>query len=109
MLMVEDQVELMVICNDEINVLFGGGDIVVGLFVEVCLFVVDVDEGLNDNCSIVMLQVCCNYWVDGDCDGSVESWSLWGDYVDFYCCDINQEIIIELKVMDVVGNENICW
>lgn len=61
-LMVEDQIFLVVICDDQLNVLFGGGDSVNGILGQVCLLVMEVDEGLNDNCSMVILEVRCNYW-----------------------------------------------
>ena len=35
--------------------------------------------------------------------------SDWGPYVEFNCCDINQYVTVEMRVVDVNGNENICW
>lgn len=33
----------------------------------------------------------------------------WGEYVEFICCDVNIYVIVELLVIDVSGNQNICW
>ncbi|MGH1436048.1 MAG: HYR domain-containing protein, partial [Lewinella sp.] len=106
---VEDQIAPTASCNDELNVSIGGGDVANGLFGQSRILATDVDEGSRDNCSTVDLEVRRNYWHNDTCDPSENSWSPWGDFVDFYCCDINNEITIELRVTDAVGNQNTCW
>ena len=108
-LTVKDLIAPTAICNDELIVSLGGGDILNGQFGEARILASDIDEGTNDNCSAVDLAVRRNLWLDGDCDASPEQWSPWGGFIDFYCCDINQEVTIELLVTDIYGNENTCW
>ena len=118
-LTVEDQIAPTASCNDELNVSLGGGDIAVGLYGIAEIFALDVDEGSNDNCTDVRLEVRRNFWLAGTCDASATSFSPWGESIEFYCCDINNEITIELRVWDdgnrdgIIGNEgdsfNTCW
>ncbi|WP_367390391.1 hypothetical protein [Lewinella sp. LCG006] len=106
---VTDDIEPTASCNDELNVSIGGGDIANGIEGIARLFAADVDEGSNDNCGEVTVEVRRNYWRNETCDASANRWSPWGPYVDFYCCDIDNEITIELRVTDEAGNQNICW
>ncbi|WP_044086225.1 proprotein convertase P-domain-containing protein, partial [Lewinella cohaerens] len=106
---VADEIEPSAACDDELNVSIGGGDVANGIEGIARIFAADVDEGSNDNCGAVTLEVRRNYWRNETCNPSANRWSPWGDYVDFYCCDIDNEITIELRVTDESGNENICW
>ncbi|MGH1436709.1 MAG: hypothetical protein ACRBG0_19885, partial [Lewinella sp.] len=106
---VADEIEPSASCNDELNVSIGGGDVANGVEGIARIFATDVNEGSNDNCGEVTLEVRRNYWRNETCNPSANRWSPWGDYVDFYCCDIDNEITIELRVTDESGNENICW
>lgn len=108
-LTVEDQISPVAICDDQLNVSLGGGDSANGILGQARLLATEVDEGSNDNCSTVTLEVRRNYWQDGTCSDNAEHWSPWGDFVDFYCCDIAREIYVELRVTDAVGNQNVCW
>ena len=108
-LTVEDQIAPTASCDDQLVVSLGGGDIANGLYGEARILASDIDEGSNDNCSAVTLAVRRNYWLDGTCDESADRWSPWAGYIDFYCCDINQEVSIELRATDIFGNENTCW
>ncbi|WP_367391122.1 HYR domain-containing protein [Lewinella sp. LCG006] len=108
-LTVEDQIAPTASCNEQLVVSLGGGDIANDLYGEARILAADVNEGSNDNCSAVTLAVRRNYWQDGTCDESADRWSPWAGYIDFYCCDINQEITIELRATDIFGNENTCW
>ncbi|WP_367391600.1 choice-of-anchor R domain-containing protein [Lewinella sp. LCG006] len=108
-LIVTDEIEPSASCDDELNVSIGGGDSASGILGIARIFASDVDEGSNDNCGAVTLEVRRNYWRNNTCDASANRWSPWGDFVDFYCCDIDNEITIELRVTDESGNENICW
>ncbi|WP_367392944.1 proprotein convertase P-domain-containing protein [Lewinella sp. LCG006] len=108
-LIVTDEIEPSASCDDELNVSIGGGDSANSILGIARIFASDVDEGSNDNCGAVTLEVRRNYWRNNTCDASANRWSPWGDFVDFYCCDIDNEITIELRVTDESGNENICW
>jgi hypothetical protein len=106
---VQDLINPTASCDDELNVSLGGGDILNGLLGGARIYATDVNEGSNDNCSAVTLEVRRNFWRDGTCDDSASRWSDWGDYIDFYCCDIAKEITIELRVTDAADNQTVCW
>eukprot|EP00903_Cladosiphon_okamuranus_P000116 g116.t1 len=108
-LIIRDEIEPSAACDDELNVSIGGGDVLNGIEGIARIFAEDVDEGSYDNCGEVSLEVRRNYWRNGTCDASENRWSPWGEFVDFYCCDIANEITIELRVTDESGNQNICW
>ena len=86
---VEDQINPVAVCNDELTISIGGEDYA-------RVYAEDVDEGSNDNCGEVSIQVRRN---GGE----------WGEYVDFDCEDVNTLVTIELQVIDAAGNSNICW
>ena len=108
-LVVTDEIEPSAACDDELNVSIGGGDVASGIEGIARIFAEDVDEGSYDNCGEVTLEVRRNFWRNDTCDASANRWSPWGDFVDFYCCDIANEITIELRVTDESGNTNTCW
>ncbi|WP_367389207.1 T9SS type A sorting domain-containing protein [Lewinella sp. LCG006] len=108
-LIIRDEIEPTASCDDDLNVSIGGGDVLNGIEGIARIFATAVDEGSSDNCGEVSLEVRRNYWRNETCDPSENRWSPWGEYVDFYCCDINNEITIELRVTDESGNQNICW
>ena len=109
-IIVRDDIAPSVICDDDINVQIGGGDVAQGLFGIARLMADAIDEGSVDNCSDeLVIEVRRNYWLNDDCGLSSNQWSPWGDFVDFYCCDIAREITVELRVTDEVGNSNVCW
>ncbi|MEL6660891.1 MAG: hypothetical protein AAFR36_30815, partial [Bacteroidota bacterium] len=108
-LVVTDEIEPNAICDDELNVSIGGGDVLNGIEGIARVFAEDIDEGSNDNCGTVTLEVRRNFWRNGTCDASANRFSPWGAFVDFYCCDIANEITIELRVTDESGNQNTCW
>ncbi|MEL6968669.1 MAG: SdrD B-like domain-containing protein [Bacteroidota bacterium] len=109
-IIVRDEIAPSVICDDQLNVQIGGGDIANDLFGIARVLASVVDEGSVDNCSAELdLAVRRNYWNDNDCGFSSNQFSPWGDFVDFYCCDVGLEITVELRVSDEVGNTNQCW
>lgn len=108
-LVVRDLIEPTASCDDQLNVSIGGGDVANGIQGISRIFAVDVNEGSNDNCGEVTLEVRRNYWRNNTCDPSANRWSAWGPFVDFYCCDIANAITIELRVTDESGNVNVCW
>lgn len=109
-IIVRDDIAPSVICDDDINVQIGGGDVASGLYGIARLMAAAIDEGSVDNCSDELtIEVRRNYWLNSDCGLSSNQWSPWGDFVDFYCCDIAREVTVELRVTDEVGNSNVCW
>jgi hypothetical protein len=106
---VADLIEPTASCVDMLNVSIGGGDVANDIYGEARIFASDVNEGSNDNCGEVTVQVRRNYWANGTCADSEDSWSPWGDFVDFYCCDINRPVTLEMMVTDPSGNTNMCW
>jgi hypothetical protein len=98
---VRDQIEPVAVCDDQLNISIGGGD-----FARV--FAADIDEGSWDNCEIDRIEVRRNKFdpINYTCGNS---FSLWGPYVDFFCCDVGVEIEIQLRVIDKSGNINTCW
>ena len=98
---VRDQIEPVAVCDDQLNISIGGGD-----FARV--FAEDIDEGSWDNCEIDRIEVRRNKFdpINYTCGNS---FSLWGPYVDFFCCDVGVEIEIQLRVIDKAGNINTCW
>ncbi len=100
---VEDQIEPTAICDDSLNISLGGQGVA-------RLYAESVDEGSNDNCGVDTLLVRRLYELDpSDCSDVTDYYSDWGAFVDFNCCDVNQSVTVELKVIDEAGNENICW
>jgi len=106
---VRDEIAPTVICNNALIVQIGGGDIANGLSGIARVMATSVDEGSNDNCSPVTLAVRRNYWNNNDCSLNPNQFSPWGEYIDFYCCDIARSVTIELRATDAVGNTNSCW
>ena len=103
-----DQIEPIAICDDQLNVSIGGGNIVPGQPAGARIFVDDIDEGSWDNCGEVTLQVFRNNFdpVNNTCGSSN---SVPGNYVDFFCCDVGFTSDVTLVVTDQYGNQNTCW
>jgi len=59
------------------------------------------DDGSHDNCTSVTFEV---RRPSGGC-GMV---SAWGEYVDFCCSDVQNDVMVELRVTDKDGNSNTC-
>ena len=114
---VRDLIEPAASCDDQLNVSLGGGFSDIGLEeVRARIFAEDFDEGSTDNCGIASLEVRRNKfdffnYTCGNGFGVTNPilFDGWGPYVDFFCCDVGEEIEIELRVTDVNGNQNICW
>lgn len=100
---IEDNIVFLVVCDDDLNILLGGNGVV-------WVFVMDIDEGSSDNCEIVIFEVWCLYEFDfNDCSDVMDYYFDWGNFVDFFCCDVGSMVIIEFCVIDIYGNQNICW
>ncbi|MEM1214941.1 MAG: SdrD B-like domain-containing protein, partial [Bacteroidota bacterium] len=107
-IIVRDEIEPTVICDDNIIAQIGGGDILNGISGVGLLFVEDIDEGSNDNCSAVTLEARRNFWQNNDCGISSSQYAPWDDEIYFYCCDVGRPVTVELRVTDAVGNSNTC-
>ncbi|MCA9324553.1 T9SS type A sorting domain-containing protein [Candidatus Saccharibacteria bacterium] len=153
---VEDQVEPIAVCDDDLNVSIGGQGLA-------RVFAKDIDEGSSDNCGPIRIEVrrrvllgpdyeCLDFFdydgdgeviedevnlsvqfgdPEGDGNGEKYWYTPWLDYVDFTCCDMNENVRIELRVWDdrngngkpgdiaeagceydvkdVKDNFNVCW
>jgi len=117
---VKDQIAPVMKCDDDLNVTLSTGG-----YAKV--FAADIDEGSWDNCALDKLEVrrsvpesCIGSYFDED-DLSLEDgvyYTVWADHVEFFCCDLAADVLIELRGTDkaydpVTGmampNTNICW
>ena len=98
---VRDEIEPTAICNSGLTISIGGEGVA-------RVYAADVDEGSNDNCGISLIEVRRNLFdpINYTCG---DSYSEWGPYVDFFCCDAGETVTIELRVTDLSGNTNTCW
>lgn len=94
---VRDLIAPIAVCDDEITVSLGGGDIQNEEFGAAVLRAEDLDEGSNDHCSDVSIAI------------RREEDLNWSDEVWFDCADIGDSITIYLQVLDTALNENLCW
>ena len=88
---VVDDVNPTAICDDDLHISLSDSG-------EAFLTALDFDEGSNDNCSDVNLQIRSL-----GCEGGAFS-----DQAEFACCDLGM-VTVELLVTDAAGNTNICW
>ena len=123
---VEDQVEPVAICDDDLNISIGGQGYA-------RVYADDIDEGSWDNCGPIRIEVRRLYNEDPNtCAPVPPFYSPWGEYVDFNCCDVHDMVTIEMRVWDdrngdgipgntiprvgcdgtvelITDNSNICW
>ncbi|MCB0633434.1 MAG: tandem-95 repeat protein, partial [Lewinella sp.] len=151
---VEDQIEPIAVCDDDLHVSIGGQGLA-------RVYAYDIDEGSSDNCGPIRIEVRrrilagadygCLDMFDYDGDGEVIGdevnegraygvagtekyyFTPWLDYVDFTCCDMSENVRIEMRVWDdrngdghpgntiekyfcsenaprdVTDNANVCW
>ena len=99
---VEDQIQPAASCDDSLDVSIGGNGVV-------RLFADFFEEGSWDNCGIDRIEVRREVRYEQDCQAVAPYFTEWGDYVDLSCCEVNSQVIIELRVMDAAGNEDYCW
>ena len=82
---------------------------------------VDIDAGSWDACGIerilVRRQICglpgawqgeINTYVKDRLENKLDP-TGWASFVDFACCDLNQDVMVELLAIDRNGNYNFCW
>lgn len=109
-LIITDEVEPVAICPAGFSVSIGGGDVVNGIEGIGRVPAETFDQGSYDNCGPVNLEIRRNYWRNGTCDLNPNRKSPWGDFIDFYCCDLgNDDITIELRVTDLLDQQSICF
>ncbi len=99
---IEDQVEPVVVCIDNLSVSIGGQG-------SGRLFASNVDQGSFDACEIDRIEVRRVLETNENCDDVETTYSDFGTFVDFSCCDVGKDISLELKVTDISGNANSCW
>ncbi len=116
LLIINDQITPVAICNDDLNISIGGNGIG-------SLSVEDISEGSWDNCTAdpykkarrVIPEECLQNYVEltgktviFDEEAEVY-YSEWDEKVYFTCCDVDRMVRIELFVEDQSGNSNSCW
>ena len=82
---------------------------------------VDIDAGSWDACGIekilVRREVCdlpgvwqgsVNTYVQDRLNNNMDA-TGWAEYVDFACCDLDKDVMVELLAIDKNGNFNFCW
>lgn len=99
---VEDKIEPAASCDDSLNISIGPGGVA-------RLFAASFEEGSWDNCGIERIEVRRQVRLDGACNPVAPFFTPWAEYVDFFCCEVNNNIRVELRVVDAAGNEDICW
>lgn len=99
---VTDEIQPVAVCDDDLNLSIGGDGY--GR-----LYSADVDEGSNDNCGVLSLEVRRLMVMEADCELIDEPYfTPWGPFVEFSCCDVGSTVQVELRVTDLSGNVNVC-
>lgn len=100
---VDDMIEPIAVCSDDLNISIGGDGLT-------RLFAASLDEGSSDNCNEITLETRRQYVQDPTTCMPVEPFfSSWGPFVDLNCCDVGTTVRVELRVTDAVGNTDVCW
>jgi hypothetical protein len=60
------------------------------------------DDGTQDNCALDYFEI---RRMPTDC---VPDGTLFGPFVEFDCCDIDENVMVALRAFDIYGNSNIC-
>jgi len=99
---VRDLIEPVAVCDDDLFVSLNGAGY--GR-----VYAVDVDEGSNDNCAIDTLLVRRLFDFDSEtCEDVTPFYTEWSEYVEFFCCEVNEQATVQLLVIDIYGNQNTC-
>jgi hypothetical protein len=99
---VVDEVEPVAVCDSSLHVSLGANG-------QVRLFSINFDGGSWDNCGIDSLLIRRTITLNEDCEPISPFTTPWNLFVDFDCCEIGNEVGVELLVRDIYGNENTCW
>ena len=92
-----DEVAPVAVCESFHTVGLNGPN---GTLVEAIVF----DDGSYDDCSDLIYEV--RRMATTHCPGNDAT--VFDAYVPFYCCDIGNTVMIELRVTDASGNSNSC-
>jgi uncharacterized repeat protein (TIGR01451 family) len=101
---VADTQEPSAICRSDVTVDLGVED-------GTRVFVEDINQGSYDNCGVEKVEIRRLYYRDPvTCDTLPEpTYSEWGNFVEFSCCDAGLQVTVEMRVTDIYGIENMCW
>jgi|GEM_PF-478584 len=95
-----DDIAPIAICDDDLHISIGGEG-----YAQVSAE--DIDEGSWDNCSPVRLEVRRSYAHNDDCEPVEPYFGNWSDIVDFGCCDVNDNVTIELRVWEDADHDGL--
>ena len=100
---VADTQEPAAICIGDINLSIGGYGLA-------RVYTQMVDLGSYDNCGIDSIMVRRQLLVDPMTGDSLATptWSAWGDYATMECNDAGTTVLVEMRVVDLAGNANVC-
>ena len=65
------------------------------------VYATSLDDGSSDNCGIISYEVAK---MSDECGFGFE----FGDFVDFCCEEVNDTILVSMRVTDATGNSNFC-
>ena len=100
---VEDRIEPIAICNDELTISINQNDGLNRIYAD------EIDEGSTDYCGTLILEVRRLISTDASCAPANDYYSEWSSFVEFNCCDVGKDILVELRATDESGNANTCW
>lgn len=75
------------------------------------IYTTQINNNSYDNAAIESIQIRRKYSLDPEtCDElSAETYSDWGPWVEVTCCDVGRYVTVELQIIDIYGNTNMCW
>ncbi len=89
-------------CDDLIHISIGGNG-------QGTITAQDIDEGSNDNCGPVSLQIRRRMdFNPTTCAPTALVTTPWAPSINVYCCEAGDTVRVDLLVTDVVGNINTC-
>lgn len=100
---VADTQEPAAICISDINVSVGGYGIA-------RVYSQMINLGSYDNCGLDSILVRRQILIDEVTGDTLDTptWSAWGPYAEVNCNDAGSVVLVQLRVVDFGGNENIC-
>jgi uncharacterized repeat protein (TIGR01451 family) len=100
---IADTQEPAAICISDINLSVGGYGIA-------RVYNQMIDLGSYDNCGLDSVLVRRQILVDEVTGDTlvIPTWSVWGPYAEMNCNDAGSVVVMQLRVVDFGGNENIC-
>jgi large repetitive protein len=126
---VVDKIAPVMKCDDELNVTLSNANGYLNGYAKVTAE--DINEGSWDNCELLWIKVRRNYNADCKDDLIAKGYDLNGDgkldeddgfeqvngkwmtpladFVEFFCCDVTEEVTVELWGQDRSKNRSFCW